>query len=63
MRTKYKWGATQWLANFKVGETKECDGSFRVTSLRRIASNLKRDFGVKYTFESVLDKVYVKRLK
>lgn len=59
----YQKGVKEYLASFEVGEERVFDGRFQNNSLRAIASKLRRDFGVQYSFRIIDGVRKVRRLK
>lgn len=62
-RKPYAWGVKAYLTSFEVGEERVFDGRFQYNSLRSIASKLRRDFGVQYSFRIIDGVRKVRRLK
>lgn len=61
-RNAYRWGAKDYLSSFQVGEAKQYNGDYSWESLKSIASNLKKLYGVQYVFNTVGLKRYISRV-
>lgn len=62
-RSRYKWGAKEYLSSFNVGEMREWDGVFPWRSLSCIASKLKKQYGCVFrlaTIEATKTKVIMR---
>lgn len=62
-RRPYKRGTKEYLTSFQVGETKKYDGAFRYTSLRSMATHLKKDFGCLFCFFTTSEGKFITRIK
>jgi hypothetical protein len=49
-RNPYKWGATDYLRSFEIGEVREFTEDFNWRYLQSIACRLENDWGCEFNF-------------
>lgn len=62
-RKPYDWGAKEYLTSLKVGEIREYNGEYDLSSLRPMASRLKREFGSVILFYTKNNKQFITRVE
>jgi len=51
-RSKYRWGAKQFLANLEVGESVKDDGRFSWRGLQQMANRLMNEYDCRFIFRT-----------